>query len=125
MLVSLSLSFLLLMSIGYMLYLRYYPVRGIPCIDELKLDAEKTSTMLDIRDYNTSYKETVKKGSIFIPIAYLKRYHHEIPSKYIYLIASDKIEKNLGIRILTQKGYQVIGYKLTNCRCKNKIRNLV
>ncbi|WP_162632558.1 sulfurtransferase [Paraliobacillus zengyii] len=114
----------LLVIIGYMLYARYYPVKGVPCMDEKESKGKNASITLDIRDYNTSSKESLN-DSIFIPIAYLKRYHHEIPSKYIYLIASDKIEKNLGIRLLSQRGYQVIGYKLANCNCKDKLRNLI
>lgn len=114
---------ILLVIVGYMLYSRHYPIKGVPCMDEKQSKEKNDSITLDIRDYNTSSKESIN-DSIFIPIAYLKRYHHEIPSKYIYLIASDKIEKNLGIRFLSQRGYQVIGYKLANCNCKNKIENL-
>ncbi|GGM25811.1 hypothetical protein GCM10011351_09360 [Paraliobacillus quinghaiensis] len=117
------LSLTLFSIIGYMLYLRYYPVKGVPCIDKDKLEVRNKSVTLDIRDYNTSAKETVD-NSVFMPVAYLNRYHHEIPSKYIYLIASDKIERNLGIRILKHKGYQVIGYKITNCTCKDKLGKL-
>ncbi|MDC3417691.1 sulfurtransferase [Aquibacillus salsiterrae] len=101
----------------YLMYLRYFPIKGVPCIDLGKTELLQPHVKVDIRDYNVSAKQKVN-GSIEMPIAYIKRYHHEIPSKEIHLIAADKMEKNLGIRYLQNKGYRVVGYSLTNCKCK-------
>ncbi|MBM7571600.1 sulfurtransferase [Aquibacillus albus] len=109
----------ILSVILYVMYLRYFPIKGIPCIDISSDQLEKTKTKLDIRDYNTSSKQEVD-GSIVMPIAYLRRYHHEIPSKEVHVIAADKMEKNLAIRFLRNKGFKVISYTLTNCKCKKK-----
>ncbi|WP_222599410.1 hypothetical protein [Aquibacillus kalidii] len=101
----------------YFLYSRYVPVKGIPCIDA-NSHSEQKKVKLDIRDYNIAAKQMVD-DSIVMPIAYLKRYHHEIPGKEIHVIASDHMEKNLGIRFLHNKGFKVVGYTLTNCICKD------
>ncbi|WP_228409582.1 rhodanese-like domain-containing protein [Radiobacillus deserti] len=75
--------------------------------------------MVDIRDYNVSSNDVIH-GSISIPLAYLKRHHHEIPKEEVHVIASDKIERNLGVRVLRSKGFKVIGYTLTDCGCAEK-----
>ncbi|MDL4840433.1 rhodanese-like domain-containing protein [Aquibacillus rhizosphaerae] len=101
----------------YLMYLRYVPIKGIPCIDVSSNQMDQISLKLDIRDYNSSAKQEVE-GSIVMPVAYLKRYYKEIPSKELVVIASDRTEKNLGIRFLHNKGFKVIGYTLTSCKCE-------
>ncbi|MCT2535763.1 sulfurtransferase [Aquibacillus koreensis] len=101
----------------YVLYLRYFPIKGIPCIDVNSDQIEQLKLKLDIRDYNSSSKREVK-GSITMPVAYLKRYYREIPSKEVHVIASDVMEKNLGIRFLRNKGFKVSSYTITDCKCE-------
>lgn len=110
--------------IVYFLYMRYVPVRGIPCVDQKRLNQEVVK--LDVRDYAISAKENIA-NSIPIPVAYLKRHHHQIPNRKIYVIASDTIEKNMGIRFLKQRKYKIAGYTIVNstCRCKKWFEKFV
>ncbi|WP_226038234.1 sulfurtransferase [Aquibacillus saliphilus] len=101
----------------YVIYLRYVPIKGIPCIDINSNKLDQMILKLDIRDYNSSAKQEII-GSHSLPIAYFKRYYHEIPAKEVHVIASDRIEKNLGIRYLRNKGFRVSGYTLTKCNCE-------
>ncbi|MBE3570554.1 MAG: sulfurtransferase [Bacillales bacterium] len=106
------------------LYKRYHPVKGIPCIDQMKLRQDGQITFLDIRDYN-EVKKTDDHTSLNIPYAYLKRFYKDIPQKNIHLIAQDPMELNLGIRFLARKGFKVISYSLSNCPCdKNRIKGV-
>jgi rhodanese-related sulfurtransferase len=73
----------------------------------------KNINVIDVRDYNDSYKEPIS-GAVNIPIAYLNRYYSEIPNVDLYIVASDKIEKNMGVRILRKKGFQIIGCAIKN-----------
>jgi rhodanese-related sulfurtransferase len=73
----------------------------------------KNVNVIDVRDYNDSYKEPIP-GAINIPIAYLNRHYPEIPNIDLYIVASDKIEKNMGVRILREKGFQIIGCTIKN-----------
>ncbi|UFU00414.1 sulfurtransferase [Radiobacillus kanasensis] len=101
------------------LYSRTFPISGIPCIDINKDPHTPHRVMVDIRDYNVASNDMIN-GSISIPLAYLKRYHHEIPREEVHVIASDKIERNLGVRVLRSKGFKVTGYTLTECGCQQK-----
>jgi rhodanese-related sulfurtransferase len=104
---------LLLIIIGF-LYIRYMPVTGVECSDIMS-DADSVK-ILDVRDYNVSYKDPILH-SINIPIGYMKRYYHEINHRNIYIVASNQLEKNMSIRFLRKKGYKVLGYTLTDCGC--------
>jgi hypothetical protein len=119
--VSTLLIFALLIS--FSLYRRYFPVLNVPCSDRMYSQNDQ-EVKIDLRDYNTSYGSYVN-DTIQIPVAYLKRYMHEIQGKHVFIIASNKVEKNIGIRILQNKGYKVIGYKLTECDCKCNILKLI
>jgi hypothetical protein len=101
------------------LYKRYYPVKGIPCIDQRKQRQDGQITFLDIRDYNEVMK-TDGHTSLNIPYAYLKRYYKDIPKNNIHLIAQDPLELNLGLRFLARKGFKVKSYSLSNCSCDQK-----
>ncbi|MDA1477631.1 rhodanese-like domain-containing protein [Bacillus changyiensis] len=94
------------------IYNRYIPVRGVQCFNTLNADA----IIVDVRDYHQSYKDPLRTA-INIPIAYLKRNYHEISSSKVYVVASDHLEKNMSIRFLRKKGFEVLGYTLTDCRC--------
>lgn len=94
---------------------RYLPVWGVRCLQMLEID-ENSTTIVDVRDYNQSYKD-VTQAAINIPVAYLNRYFHEIPGKQIHVVAANPLEKNISIRFLRKKGYAVKSYTITDCQC--------
>ncbi|MCM3571393.1 hypothetical protein [Neobacillus mesonae] len=108
----------------YFLYKRYFPVFGVQYIhfNDLELDPIK---IIDVRDYN-ELSGTPIEGTINIPIAYLKRNNNEIINSDLHLVASNLLEKNIGIRFLRKKGYKVLGYtiiKPNTLSCKeNKLK---
>lgn len=104
--------FVLLIVFGYLIGIRNFPVIGLNYIDKKELDLT-TLIKIDVRDYNESYKNPVK-GAINVPVAYLKRYYFEIPSKDLIVVASNRLEKNVGVRFLRTKGFKVVGYTITN-----------
>ena len=108
----------LILVIIFILYRRYFPVLGVHRFNlgDLELDEIR---VLDVRDYNESYKEPMK-GSLNIPIAYLKRNVSEIPKSDLFVVVSSSIEKNIGIRYLRKKGFRVIGYTIID---GNKLLN--
>ena len=104
------LSICVLISIIYFLLFRYYPIYGLHDIDKQEIEVNN-HFVLDIRDYNEAYKDPVGPG-INIPIAYLKRFYSEIPKKDLVVVASNCLERNVGVRILRKKGFKVIGYTI-------------
>ncbi|QGH35768.1 hypothetical protein GI584_17685 [Gracilibacillus salitolerans] len=113
---------LIIVFFSHLFYTRYVPIKGIPCVEiDKKLNREKLT--LDIRDYQEADNDKVEEA-VVIPIPYLRRYFHEIPSRTVHIVASNHVEKNLAIRFLKQKGFEITGYTLTECRCKKKIGRL-
>lgn len=104
------LSISVLICIINFLLSRYYPVYGLRDIDKKEIEINN-QFVIDIRDYNEAYKDTVYPGKN-IPIAYLKRYYSEIPNKDLVVVASNCMERNVGVRILRKKGFNVIGYTI-------------
>lgn len=113
-------SLVLLLPIIYTVYFRYIPVKGVKCVDYHQLDQHQIK--VDLRDYNDSAKELIDQA-IPLPVAYIKRFHHELPNGSLYVIASSIVEKNIGIRLLKRHGYQVAGYTVLDkkCCCKNQM----
>ncbi|GAE93361.1 hypothetical protein JCM21714_2438 [Gracilibacillus boraciitolerans JCM 21714] len=107
---------------AHLIYTRYIPIKGIPCL-ELNKMCNRDKVTLDIRDYQQAAKDHIE-GAMVLPVPYLRRYYSEIPSQKVYVIASNHLEKNIAIRFLTHKGFHVIGYTLTECKCKKKIEQL-
>ncbi|QNF28579.1 MULTISPECIES: hypothetical protein [Metabacillus] len=99
-----------LISINHFLFIRYYPIYGLHVIDKKEIEINNHFA-IDIRDYNEAYKDPVYPG-INIPIAYLKRYYSEIPNNDLVVVASNCMERNVGVRILRKKGFKVIGYTI-------------
>lgn len=100
-----------------MLFKRYFPIWGIPCISYFSDINYDNRVILDTRNYNESIHELVPE-SIQIPYAYLARYYHEIPDKPIHLIANNTLDRNLSIRFLRAKGFEIKSYSLIQCICK-------
>ena len=92
------------------IYKRYFPVLGLKYYQIGELDFSKVK-ILDIRDYNESYKNPID-GALNIPIGYLKRNINEIPNRDLHLVVSSLIEKNIGVRVLRQKGYRLLDIHL-------------
>jgi len=109
---------LLISLIVGLVYVRYVPVTGVQFSRVTDFDPHSIQ-VVDIREYNQSYKHPIPK-SINIPIAYLKRNFQEIGSRRIHVIASDHLEKNMGIRLLRKKGFKVISYTILNGNEKQK-----
>src|SRR5699024_9322126 len=64
----------------------------------------------DTRDFQLACRDPIACAHQ-LPIPYLRRYVHEIPSdKQVVIVASDYEGKNIGARFLKQKGINVIGY---------------
>ncbi|UNT71643.1 sulfurtransferase (plasmid) [Bacillus sp. N447-1] len=102
------------------LFRRYFPIFGIPCISNPGNLNHHNGVMLDTRNYNDSSYDSVP-GSIQIPYAYLARYYHEIPKEPIHLIVNNTLDRNLSIRFLREKGFEIKSYTLPQCTClKNK-----
>ncbi|HWO75194.1 MAG TPA: hypothetical protein VNM69_04645 [Bacillus sp. (in: firmicutes)] len=101
-------------------YNRYVPIYGVKCSSTQEVN-ESTTQIIDVRDYNQAYKDPVH-GSINIPIAYLKRYHHQLKKHKLFIVASSPLEKNLSIRYLKRRGYKILGYRLTDCKCKESLK---
>lgn len=104
-----------MLVIGHVLFKRYFPVCSVVyySIEEI----ETKSNIVDLRDYNQSSKFSVP-NAINIPVSYLNRFSTEIPKGKLYIIASNNLEKNVGIRLLRKKGFQVVGYTLTSHKPK-------
>jgi hypothetical protein len=119
--ISTLLIFTMFVSLSF--YRRYFPIVSVPCSNRACSQIDQV-VKIDLRDYNKSYGSYVD-DTIQIPVAYLKRHMHEIQGDQVFVIASNKVEKNIGIRILQNKGYKVIGFKLTECDCKCNILKLI
>jgi len=102
------------------LYIRYIPVRGVRCTTLCNND-DRSIQIVDVRDYNLSYKDPIPTA-ITMPVAYLKRNYHEIPKMKIHIVAADQLEKNISIRFLRKRGYDVIGYAVTECNCNKHLK---
>ncbi|WP_419888277.1 hypothetical protein ACN6MT_23310 [Neobacillus niacini] len=109
---------LALIAVATISYKRYFPVLGVKCHPLSELDLSQIE-ILDVRDYNESYKNPID-GAINIPISYFKRNMHEIPHKELHLVVSSLLEKNIGIRTLQKKGFRVVGYTFVRNHELNK-----
>ena len=97
------------------LYNRYVPVSGVPQLNETPTMKDSIQ-ILDVRDYNQSFNAPVPQA-INLPVAYLKRNWNELSGPRIHVVASTELEKNMSIRLLRRKGYQIAGYTLTEKQC--------
>lgn len=107
----------LMIVFARILFRRYFPILGVPCISHPRTVKYGNKVILDSRDYNESSQESIPE-SIQIPYAYLARYYHEIPDRPIHLIVNNTLDRNLSIRFLREKGFHIQSYSLTKCPCK-------
>lgn len=108
---------LLIMILSIPIYNRYFPIKSVPCIKNGCKN--QNATILDIRDYHISSKDHAEE-TLKIPFSYLRRYNTEISNHNIHLIASDRVELNLGLRFLLRKGFDVSSYEIMDCPCKKE-----
>ena len=103
---------ILIFGIGILFfYKRYCPVSGVQRTEWSQINSGKIN-IIDLRDYNVSNHSPVL-GAENIPVAYLNRNLNKIPKNNLHIVASGSLEKNVGIRFLRQKGFQVVGYTIT------------
>ncbi|MFC7063569.1 sulfurtransferase [Halobacillus seohaensis] len=109
----------LLLSFFY----RYIPVLGVQNMDiPQRNESEDDVVYIDTRDYQTSSRESANQAYC-VPLPYLKRHYTDIPNKKLVLISSDQVERNLCVRILRRKGYEVVGYAIANqMSCAQELR---
>ena len=98
------------MVVLYFLFRRNIQIARIPQIDEKELELTRLN-IVDLRDYNVSYKSPIE-NAMNIPVPYIKRHYKDIKSNDLIVAASNRLEKNVGIRILRRKGFKVVGYIL-------------
>ncbi|XJZ28893.1 sulfurtransferase [Bacillota bacterium Lsc_1132] len=108
--------------VGIDLFKRYIPVRGISAVSEDRIHDD--AILLDLRDYQTTYKCPICH-SVNIPFAYLKRYYREIPARKIIVLASDTVEKNLAIRFLIKKKFEIGGFMVISEKRGEKQWNMI
>ncbi|SCB72246.1 hypothetical protein GA0061096_0054 [Fictibacillus enclensis] len=87
-------------------------MRRIPCVEIDSISNTNEKIILNIRSYNTADAHNFNR---LYP--YLNRYYHEIPFTKLYLISTNRAERNLALRLLT---YQVAGYIYSKCPCKKE-----
>ncbi|MBM7703954.1 rhodanese-like domain-containing protein [Metabacillus iocasae] len=90
------------------LYKRYIPVQGIKKMQSLDCSSNSVA-FVDVRHFHEMKKEPCQQA-VHIPLPYLARHHHSIPSKEVVVIVPDALTRNLSIRQLKKYGYQVKGY---------------
>jgi rhodanese-related sulfurtransferase len=81
----------------------------------------KDILLLDLRDYNEAAKMPVN-GAYNLPLAYLKRHYGTIQHKDIVIMAPDLVSKNMGARFLKRKGFNILGYSLTECHSTHHVK---
>src|SRR5699024_1775695 len=93
------------------IYRRYVPVAGIGNMPLHSVSYKQEDIVfVDTRDFQLACRDPIACAHQ-LPIPYLRRYVHEIPSdKQVVIVASDYEGKNIGARFLKQKGIIVIGY---------------
>lgn len=99
------------------LFKRYYPVKNIPCYSLEQFSLQKETVLLDVRDYNESCHCEIP-GAVNLPIPYINRHIQEIPHNQIHLVASNPLEKNVGVRILQKRGFKIVGFSMPECHCE-------
>lgn len=86
-------------------------VSGLQCVDSKEIKDMDNKILLDVRDFQASYKDSID-GATNIPVAYLKRNYHTLVDKSVYIVAEDLLAVNISARYLKRKRIQVNGYFL-------------
>ncbi|WP_280770864.1 hypothetical protein [Salipaludibacillus daqingensis] len=100
----------ILIVIAYGGYMRYFPVKGIFESNFRSFENRDDILIVDMRTFQLAHNDPIK-GSISMPLAYLKRHYHDIDEEEVYLIVSDKVELNISARFLKNHGFIICGYE--------------
>jgi len=96
--------------ISYFIFKRNIQIMRIPQVNKKDIELSVLN-VVDIRDYNVSYKSPIL-GAINIPVSYINRHYTDISKSDLIVVASNRLEKNVGVRLLRQKGFNIVGYIL-------------
>ncbi len=100
----------LLLVVGYK---RWIPVPGIKCAPLPDKPLPSDMVILDIRDYQEADRYPVKEAYT-LPYPYLKRHINTIHADTVFLVAPDKVSKNLSIRLLQKHGMTVQNFAVVH-----------
>lgn len=106
-------AIVLLMIILRFLYSRYIPIYHVKEMDITEVVNKKDIVILDIRDFNVSYKDPIE-GAVNVPLSYLNRNFNKVKKNSVFVVSSDIVGKNLAVRLLKRNEYEVIGYTIRN-----------
>lgn len=95
----------------YDLYKRFFPVIGLEETDIQSFAENEESQIVDVRQFQLAHNEPVK-GSLNMPLAYLTRHYRDIDGIKLYLVVSDKVERNISARFLKKQGFIIQGYQM-------------
>jgi hypothetical protein len=100
--------YILIAFIVVLLLYKYFPRQPLPkwTVDEVQKNKE--TVVLDVRDYNISYKTPIE-GAYNLPSAYIKRYYSELPNKALVLATIEPQSVRVDVRFLQRKGFNIVG----------------
>ena len=108
MLFWLSITIVVIVLVMIPAFKRWMPVLRVPC-SSLPQIQETGVHILDVREYQESDRNPVR-GAFALPYPYLKRHLQTVPKKEVFLVAPDKVSRNLSTRLLLKNGFTVTGY---------------
>ncbi|MFD2705017.1 hypothetical protein [Salibacterium lacus] len=100
-----------IVSLGFLIffYQRWIPVFGVRCAPLPEQPLPEGSIILDVRDYQEADHLPVKNAHL-LPYPYLKRHIQTIEAQQVFVVAPDKVSRNLSIRLLHKHGRSVSGF---------------
>lgn len=110
--ISTVITVLLYVLLGWFLYSRFAPVKGVKNLkaDEFKnqLNNNRNKILIDVREPN-EYREGYIPGAINIPLSQLKGRIGEVPKdKDIFLYCRSGMRSKQAARILSKKGVKYL-----------------
>ncbi|WP_252316036.1 sulfurtransferase [Sinobaca sp. H24] len=100
------------LAAAYHLSARWVPAGRASCTDlPDRALLSRDTIILDIREYQDAAHNPVSEAQV-LPYPYLKRYLPTIEKQHVFLIAPDKVSKNLAIRLLRRNNIHVARYTI-------------
>ncbi|WP_026700008.1 hypothetical protein [Salibacterium aidingense] len=106
------------LSILIFSYQRWMPVFGVKCAPLPEKPVPEGTVILDIRDYQEADRFPVKEAYT-LPYPYLKRHLQTIDADRVFVVAPDKVSRNLSIRLLQKHGRTVTGFAVVTGKNTN------
>ncbi|WP_457332744.1 rhodanese-like domain-containing protein [Salibacterium sp. K-3] len=100
---------ILSLSLLIFFYQRWMPVLGVKCAPVPEHPLPEGTVILDVRDYQEADRFPVKDAHP-LPYPYLKRHIQTIDADRVFVVAPDKVSRNLSIRLLHKNGRIVTGF---------------